>query len=132
VVDAAGVLDVYAGYDQNDELTAFSVGRMPSKPYQRFTKVAKKEPLRKVRIGVVREYMDKDLFTVADSETIDIIDIAINDLRALELLSLTQAHMEPCFRTASISTFQCGVTNVLPASSPNSSQWTHWLTTFHS
>lgn len=83
VVDAARVLDVYAGYDQNDELTAFSVGRMPSKPYQRFTEVAKKEPLRKVRIGVVREYMNKDLFTVADSETIDIIDIAINDLRGL-------------------------------------------------
>ena len=83
VADAARVLDVYAGYDPKDELTAFSVGRMPSQPYQRFTRVEKKKPLRKVRIGVVREYMDKDLFTIADSETIDIIDIAINDLRGL-------------------------------------------------
>jgi amidase len=82
VVDAARVLDVYAGYDPKDELTAFSVGRMPSQPYQSFTRVTKKR-LDKVRIGVIREYMDKDLFTIADSETIDIINSAISDLRGL-------------------------------------------------
>ena len=33
VEDAAKVLDVIAGYDPKDELTAFTVGRMPSQPY---------------------------------------------------------------------------------------------------
>src|SRR5262249_47403962 len=36
-----------------------------------------------VRIGVVREYMDKALFTEADGETIDIVNKAIDDLRKL-------------------------------------------------
>jgi Asp-tRNA(Asn)/Glu-tRNA(Gln) amidotransferase A subunit family amidase len=35
------------------------------------------------RIGVIREYMDKDLLAVADAESIDIIDRAIADLRRL-------------------------------------------------
>jgi Asp-tRNA(Asn)/Glu-tRNA(Gln) amidotransferase A subunit family amidase len=80
VEDAARLLDVYAGFDANDEWTAFSVNRKPDKPYYTFTN---KKRLDGVRIGVVREYMDKDLFTVADSETIDIVDKAIDDLRDL-------------------------------------------------
>ena len=36
VQDAAKVLDVIAGYDPKDELTAFSVGRTPSQPYASF------------------------------------------------------------------------------------------------
>jgi Asp-tRNA(Asn)/Glu-tRNA(Gln) amidotransferase A subunit family amidase len=80
VEDTARILDVYAGFDPNDELTAFSVGRKPTRPYQSFTG---KRRLDGVRIGVVREYMDKSLFTVADAETIDIVDDAIGDLRSL-------------------------------------------------
>ena len=80
VEDVARVLDVYAGFDPNDELTAFSVGRKPSEPYSSY---ANETRLDGMRIGVVREYMDKDLFTVADAETIDLIDAAIEDLRAL-------------------------------------------------
>ena len=34
-----------------------------------------------MRIGVLREYMDKRLFTDADSESIDIVDRAVADLR---------------------------------------------------
>ena len=87
VDDVARVLDVYAGYDPKDELTAFSVGRMPSQPYQSFVlsdnDLKKSKPLGGVRIGVIREYMDKNLFTQADFETIDIIDRAINDLSNL-------------------------------------------------
>ncbi len=80
VEDVARVLDVYAGFDPKDELTAFSIDRVPAAPYQNF---AKKRRLDGVRIGVIREYMDKDLFSVADHETIDIIDKGIADLRKL-------------------------------------------------
>lgn len=80
VEDVARVLDAFAGYDPLDELTAFSVGRTPSEPYQSFARETRLDGL---RIGVVREYMDRDLFTVADAETIDIIERAIEDLRAL-------------------------------------------------
>ena len=80
VEDVARVLDAYAGFDPNDELTAFSVGRKPSEPYHSF---AKETRLDGMRIGVVREYMSRDLFTIADAETIDLIDRAIEDLRAL-------------------------------------------------
>ena len=80
VEDVARVLDAYAGFDPNDEITAFSVGRKPSEPYHSFANETRLDGL---RIGVVREYMDKDLFSIADAETIDLIDRAIEDLRAL-------------------------------------------------
>jgi Asp-tRNA(Asn)/Glu-tRNA(Gln) amidotransferase A subunit family amidase len=80
VEDVARILDAYAGYDPKDELTAFSIGRKPADPYQSFATATR---LDGVRIGVVREYMDRRLFTVADSESIDIIERAIEDLRAL-------------------------------------------------
>ena len=80
VEDVARILDAYAGFDPNDELTAFSVGRMPSESYRSF---ASETGLEGMRIGVVREYMNKELFTVADAETIDIIEDAIEDLQAL-------------------------------------------------
>ena len=80
VEDVARVLDAYAGFDPNDEITAFSVGRKPSEPYHSFANEARLDGM---RIGVVREYMDKDLFSIADAESIDLIDRAIEDLRAL-------------------------------------------------
>ena len=80
VKDAARVLEVIAGYDPRDELTAFSVGRLPSKPYRSF---ANERTLKGLRIGVVREHMDKKLFNEADVETIDLAERAISDLRRL-------------------------------------------------
>lgn len=80
VKDAARVLDVIAGYDQNDELTAFSVGRLPSEPYRSF---ANERTLNGMRIGVIREHMDKKAFNEADVEAIDIAERAIGDLRKL-------------------------------------------------
>ncbi len=77
VEDVARVLDVIAGYDEKDEQTAFSIGRSPLKPYHSFSN---EKRLDGVRIGVVREFMNKSLFTQADSETIDIVDRAIGDL----------------------------------------------------
>ena len=59
VKDAARVLDVIAGYDPKDELTAFSFGRLPSEPYRSF---ANERALNGTRIGVIREHMDKKVF----------------------------------------------------------------------
>jgi amidase len=86
VEDAARILDVYAGYDPADELTVFSVGRTPEIPYATFASVPvdqSAQPLKGLRIGVVREYMDKKLFTAADGESIDIIDHALPELKKL-------------------------------------------------
>ncbi|MEX2206142.1 MAG: amidase [Myxococcota bacterium] len=38
VEDVARILDAYAGYDPKDELTAFSKGRKPPKPYYEYAK----------------------------------------------------------------------------------------------
>ena len=80
VQDAARILDVIAGYDPKDELTVFSVGRTPAKAYASFANGGR---LDGVRIGVLREYMNKKLFSVADEQSIDIVDHAIEDLRKL-------------------------------------------------
>ena len=89
VQDAAKILDVIAGYDPKDELTAFSIGRKPARPYrssaaaQRLDGGADYALARWARIGVIREYMSKKLFAKADEESIDIVDRAIGDLRKL-------------------------------------------------
>lgn len=80
VEDAAKVLDVIAGYDVKDELTAFTVGRMPSEPYASFTRETRLDGL---RIGVVREYMNKTLFTKEDEQTIDLVSAAAAELGKL-------------------------------------------------
>jgi Asp-tRNA(Asn)/Glu-tRNA(Gln) amidotransferase A subunit family amidase len=78
VKDAARVLEVIAGYDPQDELTAFSVGRLPAEPYRSF---ANERTLNGMRIGVIREHMDRQAFNDADGETIDIVERAVGDLR---------------------------------------------------
>jgi Asp-tRNA(Asn)/Glu-tRNA(Gln) amidotransferase A subunit family amidase len=80
VQDAAKILDVIAGYDAGDEQTVFSVGRKPVQPY---VTSASNRRLDGLRIGVIREYMSKKLFSKADEESIDIVDHAIEDLRKL-------------------------------------------------
>jgi Asp-tRNA(Asn)/Glu-tRNA(Gln) amidotransferase A subunit family amidase len=80
VQDAARILDVIAGYDPKDELTAFSIGRKPAQPY---VSSAGAKRLDGVRIGVIREYMAKKLFSKADEESIDIVERALDDLRNL-------------------------------------------------
>src|SRR5438067_12211961 len=80
VKDAARVLEFIAGYDPLDELTAFSIGRLPSEPYRSF---ASERTLNGIRIGVIREHMDKKAFTESHVETIDIVERGINDLRGL-------------------------------------------------
>jgi Asp-tRNA(Asn)/Glu-tRNA(Gln) amidotransferase A subunit family amidase len=80
VQDAAKVLDVIAGYDPKDAMTVAGVGRTPPKPYASFATAQRLDGL---RIGVVREYLNKKLLSKADEESIDIVDRAIGDLRKL-------------------------------------------------
>lgn len=78
VGDDARILNVYKGYDPNDELTAFSDGR-DTGPFS--TRAPRS--LKGYRIGVIREYMDKSLFPQDDYDDIDLADKAINTLRGL-------------------------------------------------
>jgi amidase len=80
VKDAAKVLDVIAGYDPKDELTVFSVGRTPSSSYASFTNAKRLDGM---RIGIIREYMDRKLFNKADEESIAATEKAIADLQKL-------------------------------------------------
>ena len=86
VQDTAKVMDAIAGYDPKDELTVFSVGRTPSQPYASFAAGPLAQGLLRLdglRIGVIREYMNKKLFSKADEESIDIVERALEDLRKL-------------------------------------------------
>ena len=80
VRDAARVLDVIAGYDPKDELTVFGIGRMPSSSYASFTNAKRLDGM---RIGVIREYMDRKLFNKADEESIAATERALVDLQKL-------------------------------------------------
>jgi len=81
VKDAAILLDVIAGYDANDPLTAYSVGQVPDS-YVRFLH---KDGLKGARIGVIREPTDPNTDTKSDDykKVRAVIDRAISDLRAL-------------------------------------------------
>lgn len=80
VADTARVLDVIAGWDVRDDLTAYAVGRIPREGYLAH---AQARELAGVTIGVVREYMNLDLFTAADRESVELVEAAVADLRGL-------------------------------------------------
>ena len=80
VEDVARVLTAMVGYDPKDAVTAFGIGRIPSEPYESFATAGR---LDGITIGVMREYMDKTLFTEADVQAIDAVERAVDDLRDL-------------------------------------------------
>jgi amidase len=80
VRDTAKILDAFAGYDPKDEMTVFSVNRKPAQPYASFAGATRLDGL---RIGVLREYMNRKLLSQADEESIGLVERAIADLRAL-------------------------------------------------
>jgi Asp-tRNA(Asn)/Glu-tRNA(Gln) amidotransferase A subunit family amidase len=80
VADTAKILDAFAGYDPKDEMTVFSVGRKPAQPYASYATARRLDGL---RIGVLREYMRPSLLTMADQESIGLVNTAIADLRRL-------------------------------------------------
>ena len=79
--DAALVLDVIAGYDANDPVTAAAVGQVP----ETYTKFLTPDGLKGARIGVVRDPLDPRADpTSADFKQVrGVIDRAIADLRRL-------------------------------------------------
>jgi Asp-tRNA(Asn)/Glu-tRNA(Gln) amidotransferase A subunit family amidase len=89
VQDAARILDVIAGYDPKDEMTVSSIGRKAEPSYASFAEAGRPsavdagERLDGVRIGVVREYMQTQLFSKADEQSIELVERAVDDLRRL-------------------------------------------------
>lgn len=80
VTDAAIVLDVIAGYDPKDPITAATYGRKPAS----YTDFLHPRGLRGMRLGVIRQPMAKDTNTNAldYKEVRAMVDRAVKDLRA--------------------------------------------------
>ena len=76
VADAVAVLDVIAGYDPADPVTATSRKHQPAKPYAAYLDF---EGLRGARLGVVRQLSDT---TTGDPEIQQRFEQALDDLRA--------------------------------------------------
>jgi amidase len=84
VRDTSKVLDVIAGYDESDELTAFSVGQLPQQPYSSFTNpllVDRPLSLKGITVGVIREW---DVpWTIADQESVNLFEGVIQEFKNL-------------------------------------------------
>ena len=80
VADTARIVDAIAGYDPKDAYTALSVGRTPQTSYLEATN---SRSLAGVRIGVVREYLNRRLLAQADTQSVDLIEQAIEVLKKL-------------------------------------------------
>ncbi len=78
VQDTAIMLDVIAGYDPNDPVTAYAVGQVPTT----YTAFLLEDGLKGARIGVIREPMDKKVNPEAGEykQVRRVIDQAISDL----------------------------------------------------
>ena len=79
VRDAAIVLDVIAGYDPSDPVTAYAVGRIPTS----YTAALSLDGLKRARIGVIRQPMDaRTDATSEDHRKVKlVIDKALDDLK---------------------------------------------------
>ncbi len=81
VLDAAILLDVIAGYDPEDPITAYSVGHVP----ETYTALLDADALRGVRIGILRESMDPRTDPTSEDyrKVRRVIDQAYRDLESL-------------------------------------------------
>ena len=81
VTDAAILLDVMVGYDPEDPITAYSVGRVP----ETYTASLDADRLRGARIGILRESMDSGTDPSSDDyeKVRAVIDQAIQDMASL-------------------------------------------------
>lgn len=76
VADAALLLQVMAGYDPNDAVTAASRGRIPREGYAASLSA---KGLAGARLGMVRQFMTA--WTPADKESVDIAERALADMQ---------------------------------------------------
>jgi amidase len=81
VRDAAILLDVIAGYDPNDPVTAYSAGQIPHS----YTEFLRKDGLLGARLGVIRDPMDPKTDVTSDDyrKVKAVMDKAISDLKML-------------------------------------------------
>ncbi len=75
VEDATKVMEVMVGYDEKDEITKHSKGKIP----ENYTQFLQKDGLKGARIGVLRELIDEN----ADPKIIVLFNNAINDIKTL-------------------------------------------------
>ncbi|MCG2815816.1 MAG: amidase [Candidatus Aminicenantes bacterium] len=75
VEDAAWILDVIAGYDPNDPITARSEGNIP----ESYTQFLDKDGLRGVRVGVFRLFNERPS---ADPQILELFEQAIREMEA--------------------------------------------------
>lgn len=73
VADAAAVLDVIAGYDANDPITAYAVGQLPPS----YTQALSADALRAARIGVLRIPRDTALTRTPARDSLLLADTAL-------------------------------------------------------
>jgi len=104
VEDAARIETVMAGYDPNDGDDRFNVGRIPKKPYESFTH---ETSLKGMRIGVVREYMDKALFNESRRGIDHVVDKAIDKLRELGATIIRPGSSRDCSQSIFGSSDRC-------------------------
>src|SRR5947199_5301159 len=81
VKDAALLLDVIAGYDPNDPVTAYAAGQVPPT----YTAFLNRDGLRGARLGIIREPIDPKTDTAsADYKKVKaVLDKAIADVKGL-------------------------------------------------
>lgn len=84
VADAAAMLDVMAGYDPSDPVTAESVGNIPMEGYTSHLDI---DGLEDARLGVIREYIEEEPEETGVEAgqplvVTDLIESAIGDLEA--------------------------------------------------
>jgi amidase len=81
VRDAALLLDVIAGYDPNDPVTAYAAGQIPPT----YTAFLSKDGLKGARLGVIREPFDPKTDTTSDEyrKVKSVMDKSIADLKRL-------------------------------------------------
>src|SRR5881409_2791696 len=81
VKDAALLLDVIAGYDTNDPVTAYAAGQVPPT----YTAFLNRDGLRGARLGVIREPFDPKTDTASDDykKVKVVVDKALADMNRL-------------------------------------------------
>ena len=126
VEDAAVVLDVTAGFDPNDPVTASSIGKIPDS----YTNFLDSQSLQGSRIGVLRQLIETDLSPTtpsavrgeSDPEVVALTNAAIEDMRVqgAEILEVAIPNLyELNAATSASNRFEADINNYLASLGPN-------------